>query len=369
MMANNMLTGKQFKVTHPPNFYKLIHPELKDIVGSITIHNYRPEYRCTDYVNAIYFGDVTNILSSYRLKFFKYLRHVIIPDDARISCINDYSTYYTDKCIIGDLIPLEVFINDNINQITRTNKHILKYVDNQTEQICLNFVQANGLAIKYVKNKTNQLCMEAVKQCGLALKYIDADKQTETMCMAALADHGPHVCSSEKIMDFVANQTMGVCLFAIKVWPKYINFIHNQPEELCLEAIKNVHEDVAMWHCIKQKTYNICKELVRQHGILLGYVKQYHYDFLTPELCAIALDSATQSRIYGVRHVIGDICFEKSDVDLILKYMVHQTDEICLKIVRHNGNALRFVRHQTPEICRVAINQTKKAQKYVTIKY
>jgi hypothetical protein len=44
----------------------------------------------------------------------------------------------------------------------------LQYVNNQTENICLEAVKQ-----KYVKNQTENICLEAVKKDGYALQYVN----------------------------------------------------------------------------------------------------------------------------------------------------------------------------------------------------
>ena len=45
-------------------------------------------------------------------------------------------------------------------------------------------VQHNGLALKYVKNQTDDICIAAVQQNSDALKYVK--NQTEEICIAAV---------------------------------------------------------------------------------------------------------------------------------------------------------------------------------------
>jgi len=49
----------------------------------------------------------------------------------------------------------------------------LKYVKNQTEEICLAAVKQNGEALKYVKNPTEEICLTTLNQNIEAIKYID----------------------------------------------------------------------------------------------------------------------------------------------------------------------------------------------------
>ena len=49
----------------------------------------------------------------------------------------------------------------------------LKYVEDQTPEICLAAVQENGHALKYVKVQTPEICMAAVQQNGNMEDYVD----------------------------------------------------------------------------------------------------------------------------------------------------------------------------------------------------
>jgi len=66
--------------------------------------------------------------------------------------------------------------------------YALRYVKNQTENICLEAVKENGDALKYVKNQTENICLEAVKQDGYALRYVK--NQTENICLEAVKQDG-----------------------------------------------------------------------------------------------------------------------------------------------------------------------------------
>ena len=55
----------------------------------------------------------------------------------------------------------------------KQNGHALKYVHNQTKEICLIAVEQNGYALQYVHNQTKEICLAAVKQNGHALQYVD----------------------------------------------------------------------------------------------------------------------------------------------------------------------------------------------------
>lgn len=82
----------------------------------------------------------------------------------------------------------------------------LKYIEDQTPEICLAAVRRHGCALQYVKRQTPEICMEAVKRDGYALKYVK--EQTEEICIAAVEQD----CDS---LEFVETQTEEICLAAI----------------------------------------------------------------------------------------------------------------------------------------------------------
>ena len=49
----------------------------------------------------------------------------------------------------------------------------LRFVKEQTPDICIAAVKQDGLALQYVKEQTEAVCLEAVKQDGRNLQYVD----------------------------------------------------------------------------------------------------------------------------------------------------------------------------------------------------
>ena len=49
----------------------------------------------------------------------------------------------------------------------------LRYIQNQTPEICMEAVKKDGRARIHVKNKIPEICIEAVKQNKDAMKYVD----------------------------------------------------------------------------------------------------------------------------------------------------------------------------------------------------
>ena len=51
--------------------------------------------------------------------------------------------------------------------------YALRYVNEQTEDICLKAVERNGYALQYVNEQTEDICLKAVEQDGDALRYVN----------------------------------------------------------------------------------------------------------------------------------------------------------------------------------------------------
>jgi hypothetical protein len=66
--------------------------------------------------------------------------------------------------------------------------YALRYVIEQTPEICLAAVKQKGYALMYVNEQTPEICLAAVKQDGYALRYVN--EQTPEVCLAAVKKDG-----------------------------------------------------------------------------------------------------------------------------------------------------------------------------------
>lgn len=79
----------------------------------------------------------------------------------------------------------EILLKNNILfQGVEKDARALKYIEDQSEELCLKAVKKFGCALEYVKHQTPEICMEAVKQDGYALKFVK--EQTPVLCLAAV---------------------------------------------------------------------------------------------------------------------------------------------------------------------------------------
>ena len=127
-------------------------------------------------------------------------------------CVNTYNKHLILKSII-DYYGDNLYANypKKFNKMIIKTKYLyaLKYVKEQTEEICIFAVQQNGLILKYAKEQTEEICIYAVQQNGNALKYVKEQFQTEIMCITAVRKNG-------NILKYVKKQTHNICLAAVK---------------------------------------------------------------------------------------------------------------------------------------------------------
>jgi hypothetical protein len=79
------------------------------------------------------------------------------------------------KTITNQHNPLHGKTYEEVCNTIKSAGYALRYVRNQTEEICKLAVQDDGEALQYVHNQTEEICKLAVQQNGDALKYVSDD--------------------------------------------------------------------------------------------------------------------------------------------------------------------------------------------------
>jgi len=62
---------------------------------------------------------------------------------------------------------------DEALRAVKRDGHALRYVIDQTDEICLAAVKQNGHALQYVKDQTEAICLVAVRENGYALRFVE----------------------------------------------------------------------------------------------------------------------------------------------------------------------------------------------------
>ncbi len=70
-------------------------------------------------------------------------------------------------------------------------------------------------SIRFIQNPSEEICMDAVQQNGSVIRYISAPYQTRNVCIAAIQNH-PFA------LEWIVHQTEELCLLAVSIFGKSI---------------------------------------------------------------------------------------------------------------------------------------------------
>lgn len=139
------------------------------------------------------------------------------------------------------------------------------------EQDYLEKVKKDGLHLRRItKNQTLEICLAAVKQNGLALKY-------------------------------VAHQTPELCLMAIQQNPWALKYVENQTEKLCLEAVK---QNGYLLDLVRQQTEEICLATLSENPRNAEKIKNPTTEMLKIYKSFLKEDRATSIPYRQIRYLI-----------------------------------------------------------------
>ncbi|MCC0727225.1 DUF4116 domain-containing protein [Clostridioides sp. ZZV14-6045] len=290
---------------------------------------------------------------------------------------------------------------------------LICFMENQTEEMCIEALKESGDSIKYIKDKEKYIKMFNIKfiqepnvmkeviaiqidgewkytiggfwnltktelikayedilnelsHDGLKLK--EQSFQTNEMCMCAVTKNGlalkdVEVQNPEICIKAVSNN--GAVLKHIK-WDE-CSFTNEQRYILYLEAVRNfgkalkyININDLKYYLSEREINNIYKEAVKENGHSLRFIENQ-----TEELCIEAIRENSDAFKY-VKNRTPKICMEVVKISgKKLKHIKNQTEEICKEAVKQNGLALEFVKEQTPEICLISVKQNGLALEFV----
>ena len=209
---------------------------------------------------------------------------------------------------------------------------LLKYVKNQTPELCLIAVSNNGEALEFVKNQTEEICWAAIKQDGNAIYF--AKEQTYEMCMYAINNGCPLFSIKQPI-------TLEMAMLAVS--RKGYNIEHVPPEiitqEMCIIAAQN-------------ELYEIddIPPQFRTQKVYEGIINNWPY----------IIEDMDEPQEYHWRTAI-----QKDG--RILQNLPNKTYELCLLAVQNKPSALEFVpiEFRTMELLTIAFTKDIKVLRYI----
>lgn len=110
-----------------------------------------------------------------------------------------------------------------VNKIKNSSMLKLKFIENQTEELCIKFIKECAFNLFHVNNKTLEMYLIAIDSNPFILKYIDEKEQTEEMGLRAVKING-------NVIKFVKNQTHKICMAALNQDARSYYFINFSTE-------------------------------------------------------------------------------------------------------------------------------------------
>jgi hypothetical protein len=213
-------------------------------------------------------------------KDIKYIREVTFEG---ITAPQIYAEKGKYKCHSFVLSPRKPFYIDDpslkldVLSIISNDGCVVRFVKEQTTELCLVAVSDSGYALYYVKEQTPEICMAAVSNNGYALEY--AKEQTPEICMAAVSNNG-------YALDDVKEQTPEICMAAVSKNGHVLQYVKEQTPEICMAAVSNNGDALQF---VKEQTPEICIAAVSKNGNALQFVNEQ-----TPEICLAAVSNRSR---------------------------------------------------------------------------
>lgn len=232
----------------------------------------------------------------------------------KYSRILKYSDNVTHIDIINAIRHCPFFLQDYKKQspaICFLSAHLygdlaLQHATFKTEKVCLAAIRKNPEALKYVDNQTYEMCHIAVNLDGCSIRYVK--EQTEDLCIDACYNHP---CA----IYYIKNQTPAICRAAIIKHSINLRDVKQQTEELCILAVEN---DPTTLYYVKDKTFNVCMTALKKYGRAIQWIPNPSFEF-----CKIAVESDYTAIAYFT-----------------------QTEEICRIAFNKNPNAVLYMKPQ-----------------------
>ena len=225
----------------------MIHNDYKYNFGLNKIVNYNPNGECSE--GGFYLCDKSEIHNYAH--YGENIASVSLPDNALIYL--EKSKIKVSELYLDKIIDMKTFFNNCSNQeqllYVKDKQFILRYIDNQTDEICELAIQQHYYALHYIKNQTSLLSKIAVQQNGLALRYVK--EQTEEICKFAVQRNG-------LALQYVKEQTEEICKLAVQQNGLALKYVQNQTDEICILAVQ---QSGLAFAYVQNKTDEICSIL------------------------------------------------------------------------------------------------------------
>jgi len=204
--------------------------------------------------------------------------------------------------------------------------------------------------LKNTTNQTLKICLEAVKQNGYELLFVK--EQIPEICLAAVKQE-PY------IIRYVnpENQTEGIALATVKKNGHLLEYItpQNQTDKVCLTAIENSC-GWAIRYIANQKS-GYCFLALARNDLTFCDIKK---EFRTDEIINYAIQKSAFN-IWSIENPSEDLQLKAVKLDGNAFFSIHapKSQAVCLAAVEQDPKVLLKMKekYKTPEVCLAAVKK------------
>jgi hypothetical protein len=158
-LTGSVLSGTDFKKTFSGPFYKFLyndftHNNFTYNVGlNIDIKEFNPTGECQK--GGLYFCEVDKCFIYYS-SYGSYLAQIDVPADAKVYIEQD--KFKADRLIICSITHFDNVSSDFWIGLLKYDGLALRFIKEQTEELCKLAIHQNSEALRYVKKQTYEIC-------------------------------------------------------------------------------------------------------------------------------------------------------------------------------------------------------------------
>ena len=331
MIHINTLTGDLYQtiyVSENDNKYddlkkyivKPVHPKFKEApttyvkpysmpYGEIYVKTSFSLWHEKDGLPASYNDDIDYYSTLYIRFHYSYLNinyeeetfsHIVVRLDSELEQIEnqtfDICKNFIKKNSFNIIFVKESQLTDDLIKLAiRKNTNVIKYISNAilTEDIYKYAVSIRGSCLEFIPNemKTNEICKLAIQNYSYSIKYVKDNN--EELYKYAVQKDGYIIGIIPKEI-----RTEEMCILAVRQNPYIIKINKEVPELNTLEIHKIVVEkygELLQFIPIKMRTYEVCELACKKNGCALQFVP---IEIRTYELYKIAVASNQNALLY-----------------------------------------------------------------------
>lgn len=195
----------------------------------------------------------------------------------------------------------------------------------QTKEICTEAVKRWGYNLEDIKNQTPEICMLACR-CKETLKYVK--DQTLEICVKFLEAY-------DESFQYVRDMTEELCFIALQFNPYTLRYIENQTEEMCYFALVLNHE----LHALGRGEGMPLNRMIRHNPYIIRYIRNK-----TPKLRDLSLRLNPYSVVY-LDSEEDHLKAVKLD-GLAIKEIKNPSPEVYAAAIKQNPEAAKFAKKQ-----------------------